>query len=476
MRRYLGVYSFIVLAPVVVAVCMLSWLAHGSGGGAAGVGSGSVGDLQLYRLLVATSVVVGVAALGGAVARRCGQPAVVGELVTGLVLGPSVLGGIAPRAQEWLFPTSVLPHLNTLAQFGVVFFMFLVGVEVPSGTLRKSGPVGFLIGHASIAVPFLAGLLMAWWLHGRYPPAQASETAFLLFVALSFSITAFPVLARVLSERQLLRTPIGVTGLTAAGVGDATAWGLLAVVIAIVRGTSPTAASLAVVFVTAFALVMWVFVKPLVARAVARAERNRLSRDGLCAALVCLILLSALATDRMGVHAIFGPFMAGVIMPRNSPLISELSRKIQGVTLWLLLPLFFVTVGLQTTLSTLNGAGPWLTALLITVVAVVAKMASASATALAIGGHTRREALALGAMMNCRGLTELVVLSLGLELGVLDAQLFAMFVCMALVTTAMTGPLLRRLLPASAAPGPGDPSDRLPPAKEVNRDAHLRRP
>ncbi|MFJ3644411.1 cation:proton antiporter [Streptomyces sp. NPDC090108] len=481
MRRYLGVYALIVVLPVLAAAAVLATLTRHAGpathttGPAAGAGAGAgVGGVQPYQLLVAAAVVAGAAALGGAVARRCGQPAVVGELLAGLALGPSLLGACAPRAQQWLFPAPVLPHLDTLAQLGVVFFMFLVGAEVPSGTLRTRGPAGLVIGHASIAVPFLAGLLMAWWLHGRYPPAHTGRTAYLLFVALSFSITAFPVLARVLSERRLLHTPVGVTGLTAAGVGDATAWGLLAVVIALVRGTSLTAACLAVVFVTAFALVMWTAVAPLVARAVARAEQGRLSADAVCAALVCLILLSALATDRMGVHAIFGAFMAGVVMPRTSPLIGELRSRIQGVTVWLLLPLFFVSVGLNTQLRALDGAAAWAACALITVVAVTAKMAGAGAAALATGGHTRREALALGAMMNCRGLTELVVLSLGVQLGVLDDRLFAMFVCMALVTTAMTGPLLHRLLPVPQGPPPEDRRDRLPDAKEMDRHAPQR--
>jgi Kef-type K+ transport system membrane component KefB len=444
MRRYLSIYSLLVLVPVLVAVCALVWFTDGVGAGASGPAGGHGGD-TMYRLLLATSAVVALAAAGGALARRCGQPKVVGELLAGLVLGPSAFGAIAPGAQRWLFPEAIVPHLETLAQFGVVFFMFLVGAELPAGTLRRSGPKGLIIGHASIALPFLMGLGTAWWLHAHHPPVHSGTVPYLLFVALSFSITAFPVLARILSEQRLLKTPLGATGMTAAGVGDVTAWGLLAVVIALIRGTSPFSAVLAIALVTVFAMVMFLVVRPLVARAVRLAEEGRVSRVGLCAALVCLILVSSLATDRIGLHAIFGPFLAGAVMPRNSPLVNELTSRIYGLTMWFMLPLFFVTIGLGTHLGSL-GPGMWLTCLLVVAVAVAGKVLSAASAAAVVGGHTRNEALALGVMMNCRGLTELVVLNLGVELGVLGPDLFAVFVFMALVTTAMTGPLLRRTL------------------------------
>jgi len=468
MKRYLGVYSVIVLIPVALAVGMVMWATHGVGGGTAAV---DAGGQTASQLLLAAAVVVVAAAVGGAVARRCGQPGVVGELAAGLILGPSVLGALAPQVSASLLPASVLPQLDTLAQFGVVFFMFLIGAELPAGTLRRSASAGFVIGHASIAVPFLIGTGVAWWLYGQFPPPHASLMVYVLFVAVSFAITAFPVLARILSEQRLLHTPLGVTGMAAAGIGDVTAWGLLAVLIALTRGTSLLAAGAALVFVTLFAVIMFWVVKPSVAWVLERAEAGRASRNGVCAALVCLVLVSALITDRIGVHAIFGAFLAGVIMPRDSSLVEELVSRIHGVTVWFLLPLFFATVGLRTELGSLTGVGTWLTCLLIVVVAVVAKVASGAVATAAVGGHTRRETLAIGVMMNCRGLTELVVLSLGVQLGVLNHELFAMFVVMALLTTAMTGPILRRLIPAHVPPqSHGDePRSRT---KEEHHDSH----
>ncbi|MEU1850926.1 cation:proton antiporter [Streptomyces sp. NPDC019990] len=468
MRRILSVYSITVLVPIAAVVALL--VTRGAGGPAnpaTGHTSDGVGG-PLFQLFIAASVVIAAAALGGTVARRLGQPAVVGELLAGFALGPSLLGALAPGVQHALFPASVLPQLDLLAQLGVVFFMFLVGAEMPSGLLRKSSRAGLVIGHASIAIPFLIGVAMALWLHGRYPSAGASLTAYLLFIGLSFAITALPVLARILAERRMLHSPLGVTGMAAAGIGDATAWSLLVAVIAIVRGTSLTSALLAVVYVTAFVLVMMAVVRPLLARTVRWAERRPSYRDAVSAGLICLILVSALATDRMGVHTIFGAFMAGAVMPRESPLFREIAGKIQGVTVWVMLPLFFATVGLRTELSTLVGWGAWLTCLAIVAVAVVAKVGSATVTALALGGHTRREALALGAMMNCRGLTELIVLNLGVQLGVLSPALFAMFVCMAVVTTAMTGPLLRWITP----PPPPTAKDERAPLSPAKEDLH----
>ncbi|MFD4033604.1 cation:proton antiporter [Streptomyces sp. NPDC058637] len=449
MKRYFSVYALAVIVPGALAAWLLVRLTDGSGGTAPEAGSSAE---AAYRLLLAAAAVVAVAALGGWLARRVGQPAVVGELAAGIALGPSVLGALARGPQEWLFPDTVLPHLDTLAQFGVVFFMFLVGAELPSGSLRTSGRVGILIGHASIAVPFAMGTAMGLWLIDRYPPVHSSRTAYVLFIGLAVSITAFPVLARILAEQGLLGTRLGATGMTSAGISDVTAWVLLAAVISTVRGTSLTAAALSIVYVTLFAVLMLGVVQPLVAKAVARADAGELSRDAVCAGLVFLVLMSAFATDRMGLHAIFGPFMAGAIMPRGSRVIEDLTHRIQGVTVWFLLPLFFVTVGLRTDLGSLSGAGTWLVCLLIIAVAVLGKVASATVAAAATGEFTRRESLAIGAMMNCRGLTELIVLSVGVQLGVLNGELFSMFVFMALVTTAMTGPLLRRLLPPTPVP------------------------
>lgn len=438
------VLAYLAMVAVPAAFAVVAVVVLADRGGAGTRPAPSTGGPAPYRLLIATAAVVALAAAGGALARRLDQPPVVGELAAGMVLGPSVFGALLPGTQHWLFPANVLPYLDALAQFGVVFFMFLVGAELSPGALRDAGRRAVTLGHASIALPFLAGVAVAWLLRGRYQPAGLGTLPFLLFVGLAFAITAFPVLARILADRGLLRTPLGATAMTAAGVGDVTAWCLLAAVIAIVRGSSLLAAVPAIVLTVAFAAVMLGAVRPLLALALARAERGA-SRVAAMAGLVCLVLAAAVVTDRIGVHPIFGAFLAGVVMPRGSGLVAELTSKIEGITLWLMLPLFFVSIGLHTRLGSLAGAGQWLLCLLIIAVAVLSKLVG-TGLAVRVAGGTASESLALGVLMNCRGLTELVVLNLGLQLGVLSPRLFAMFVVMALVTTAMTGPLLRLVL------------------------------
>jgi Kef-type K+ transport system membrane component KefB len=439
-RRILGGYLATVAIPLAVAIFVVIRLADGDERAPASTGGGSQ---LLYRLLLATAIVVALAAAAGALVKRFGQPPVIGEMAAGLILGPSVLGWIAPHEQAWLFPPFILPHLNTLAQFGVVFFMFLIGAELSPRQLAASGPRGLVIGHASIALPLLAGVGVGWWLYTNFPPARdPGVLPFVLFIGVSFAITAFPVLARILGDLRLLRTPVGTTGIAAAGIGDVTAWCLLAAVVAVVRGTSPLAALRAVALVCGFALVMLLVVRPALGRILERAEARGWPRFAVLAGLVTLVLASAVATEQIGVHPIFGAFVAGVAMPRDSRLVAELTGKLEGVTLWFLLPIFFVAVGLSTKLSALNGSREWLACGLITAIAIAAKLIGTGSAALATGSPPR-EALALGVMMNCRGLTELVVLTLGLQLGILSPALFAMFVIMALLTTAMTGPLLR---------------------------------
>jgi Kef-type K+ transport system membrane component KefB len=447
--RYAGAYALFVAVPIaavaIVAAMSTHVLAHKTGPLAALASTNAVD-----RVLVAVAVVVAVAALGGAIARRLGQPAVVGELVGGVALGPSALGAADPSFQHWLFPTAAMPSLNVLAQLGVILFMFLIGAELAPGALRRSGGRAVVIGHAAMAPALLCGVVVALSLRGHYPSAQSGTMPFLLFIGLCFAITAFPVLARVLDEEKLIRTRIGTTGIAAAGIGDITAWCLLALVVAAVRQSSLGSAGAALGLVAAFAVAMVTLVRPAVARLVAWAEKagpdaGSARKVTVSAGLVCLVLACGLATNAMGVHAIFGAFLAGVVMPRDNKLIKELITQIEGVVLWVMLPLFFMTVGLQTNLRSLTG-GSWLVCLAVIAIAVVAKVGGTSGAATAVGERPRT-ALALGAMMNCRGLTELIVLQLGLQLGVLSPSLFSIFVVMTLVTTAMTGPLLRRLLP-----------------------------
>jgi Kef-type K+ transport system membrane component KefB len=447
MRRFLGVYLLTVALPAGLAIVAVAALANGSGSDGSDLPAQG-GSQLIYRLLIATVIVVALAAAAGALARRLRQPPVIGEMAAGLVLGPSVLGWIVPDEQRWLFPQFIMPHLNTFAQFGVVFFMFLVGAELAPRTLVASGAKAVVIGHASIALPLLAGVGVGWWLYTAFPPAtDPGLLPFVLFIGVAFAITAFPVLARILTDLKLLRTPLGTTGIAAAGIGDVTAWCLLAAVVAIVRGTSMVSALIAVLLVLAFGAVMFWGVRPALERALHRAETRGTPRFPIFAGLITMVLACALATEQIGVHAIFGAFAAGVVMPRGSRLVTELTSKIEGITIWFMLPIFFVVVGLNTKLASLEGAMQWLACGLITAVAIATKFLGTGIAARATGSPLR-DSVALGVMMNCRGLTELVVLTIGLQLGVLSPALFAMFVIMALLTTAMTGPLLRSTMPA----------------------------
>jgi Kef-type K+ transport system membrane component KefB len=442
--RTIVVYSATTLVPAALAIGAVVLLAPGHHGGHA-IAAG--GGLVLYHLLLAIAAAVAAAALGGTAAQRLGQPVVIGELAAGLALGPSVLGWLEPSVQAWLFPAPILPYLSALAQIGVILFIFLVGCELDWGLIRTSGSRSLVVGHASVAVPFFVGILFAAALPDRLRPPGISDAAFLIFVGLSLSISAFPVLARILTERGLLRTPIGTAGIAAAGVADVTAWCLLVAVVAYVRGTSVWAAVWTVLLVAGFTAVLIFLVRPLLARAAAGREADGDHRTALFALCTFVLLVSSAVTDLIGAHAIFGAFLAGLIMPRGSSAIAELTTKLEGVAMWVLLPLFFVVFGLQLDLRSLDMGDNLPILVTLVLLAIVAKIGGTTAAAVATGSG-KRDSLALGLMMNCRGLTELIVLSIGLQLGVLNRALFAMFVVMALLTTAITGPLLHRVLPA----------------------------
>jgi Kef-type K+ transport system membrane component KefB len=451
------VYGALVLLPALLAGGVVWWISRRATAGSAVAGAAAD---PLPRLLAAIVVVIALSSLCGVIAVRLGQPRVIGEMIAGVLIGPSALGLVLPQAQHWLFNSATVPYLDILAQLGVVFFMFLVGHETSMGAVGRGG---LAIGGVAIAVPFLAGSLVAGVLPDNLRPPGVNTTAFVLFIALAMSITAFPVLARILDEQRLLSTRLGATAMTAAGVADVTGWCLLTLVVAILGHNSPYGVFVTVALTVGFAALMLKVVRPVLARALARRQGGDPATLGV---LVCLVLSSALATGWIGVHPIFGAFLAGLVMPRDAPVIRYLTHRIEGLTLWLMLPLFFATVGLKTRLDALTGAAGWASALLIVAVAIASKFAGTYAAA-RLSRFGRRAAAGLSVMMNCRGLTELVVLNIGLSLGVISPQLFAAFLIATLVTTAMTGPLLRRLrlpidqptglggaTPATAVPSP----------------------
>jgi Kef-type K+ transport system membrane component KefB len=394
---------------------------------------------QIAGILVAARLV------GRAVA-LIGQPRVVGEMLAGIMLGPSLLGWAAPGLSHALFPPGSLGFLSALSQIGLVFFMFLVGLELDLTLLRGQGKAAVVTSHASIIAPFFLGAVLALFLYPRLSDDGVSFTAFALFLGAAMSVTAFPVLARMLTERGMLRTRLGSVTIAAAAVDDVTAWCILAGVIVAAR-TAESAIPLpwmlggTLVYVAAMLTVVRWALKRLEH---ALERRGGLSQD-MVAIVVFLVLASAWTTERLGVHAVFGAFLAGVVMPRDEQLVRPLLDRFHDLMVILFLPLFFAFTGLRTSIDLISG-DLWLYCGLIIAVAVLGKLGG-SALAARTTGMSWRDSWAIGTLMNTRGLMELVVLNVGLDIGVISPALFAMMVLMALATTFMTSPMLARIYP-----------------------------
>jgi Kef-type K+ transport system membrane component KefB len=404
----------------------------------------------LKHVLLAIVVIIAASRALGAVFRYFRQPAVIGEVVAGILLGPSFFGALAPGVQAFVLPREIAPHLGVIAQVGVILFMFLVGLELDTRLLRKRSEATVAISHASIVVPFVLGSTLALWLYPKVSSRDVGFTGFALFMGVSLSVTAFPVLARILSDRGLTRTRLGTMALACAAVDDATAWCLLAFVVSIVRAeasSSLVTLGLTVLYVGA----MIAIVRPLVGRFVRRQELLGNVGRGAASAAFLALLGSALVTEAIGIHALFGAFLLGAIVPHDSLLARELTHRIEDLVIVLLLPIFFAFTGLRTQIGLLETASDWLLCLLIIAVACAGKFGG-SAIAGRLTGLGWREASSLGVLMNTRGLMELVVLNVGLDLGVISPRLFAMLVIMAVVTTLLTAPLLSLLERGSSAP------------------------
>ena len=401
---------------------------------------------NLVTLLLQVAAIVVTARLVGLLFRLIGQPQVVGEMVAGILLGPSFLGWVAPKLSGALFPAASLGYLSTLSQVGLLLFMFLVGLEFDPGLIRGRGRAVVLISNVSIAVPFALGSGLALYLYPRLADPHVGFTAFTLFLGAAMSITAFPVLARILAERWLTRTDLGAMAIACAAIDDVTAWCILAYIVAFVRSTEPSHLWLTFAGVTVFALAMIFVVRRLLLRfQAAFAVRHKLTED-MMALLMLLLLLSAAATEWLGVHLLFGAFLFGAVLPRDHDFVRAVAEKLESVTVVLLLPIFFAFVGLRTSLQLMSGREMWWYCLLVIVVAVAGKLAG-SAIAARVAGIPWRNALAIGVLLNTRGLMQLVILNLGFELGVINQALFSMMVVMAIVTTLLTTPLMEWINP-----------------------------
>ena len=380
----------------------------------------------------------------GAVFQRIGQPRVIGEVVAGILLGPSLLGRVSPEAMTWLLPSSILPLLGVIAQLGVILFMFLVGLELNAELLRDRAHATVMISHAGIVAPFLMGAGLALWLFPRFAPDGVPFTSFALFLGVSLSITAFPVLARILTERRLERSELGVLALGCAAAGDATAWCLLAFVVGVAQ-SAISGAITTTVLAAAFIALMFGVVRPLAQRWLSHSEPTQVSGHIATWVLVAL-LVSSLAAEAIGIHALFGAFLLGAVIPHDSAVARAFHDKLHDVVVILLLPAFFAHIGMRTQIGLVSSLSEWLICGTIIVAATLGKFGG-TLLAARLTGIDWRTSASLGILMNTRGLMELIVLNIGLDLGVISPTLFAMLVLMALVTTIATTPILRRLEP-----------------------------
>ena len=427
----------------VIAMLLLWWifergaaLSALDGGGEVEAGATKTHERTLLNLLVALAAVIALGRLLGRLFRYIGQPPVVGEVVAGLMLGPSLFGALWPQASALLLPVSVTPFLGAISQLGIVLYMFQVGIELNHTELRGKGRVVVAISHASIALPFVLGAALALWLFPNFAPAAIGFMPFALFMGVAMAITAFPVLARILTDTGMQQTPIGALALACAAVDDVTAWCMLAAVVAVVQMQGESAWTV-LLWVVACVAVRLCVVRPLLVR-----MSNRAPHSGTAGLVLLMVLLAAATTEAIGIHAIFGAFVLGALIPHDSPLAASFSGSLKEVVTVLLLPAFFAYTGMRTELSLLGGGEQWLACAAIVAVATFGKFGGALLAA-RWGGLRWNEASAIGVLMNTRGLVELVVLNIGLDLGVISPQLFAMMVVMALVTTLMTTPALR---------------------------------
>ena len=393
-------------------------------------------------LLLQVAVVLAAARVARLLVVPIGQPPVIGEMVAGLLLGPSFFGWLMPGASAALFASSTLGSLNALSQIGLVLFMFSVGIRVDTRHVRSKREIAFVISAISIVVPFVLGAWLASILHDRLAPAGVGMVPFALFFGAAMSITAFPVLARILIDRCLMRTELGVIAISCAAFDDVTGWLILAGITTFIRtGAAGISLTARVILLVCYLVGMFVVVRPSLGWFAAhRGTDFGRSPDDLAVVLL-IVLVSAIATEALGVHALFGAFFAGLVMPRGAHIERILEDRVEPLTMTLLLPLFFAFTGLRTNVQLLDSASMWKDMVLILAVSITGK-GGASTLAARWMGLSWREATTLGALLNTRGLIELVVLTIGLDLGILSPQVFSMLVLMALVTTLMTSPLL----------------------------------
>lgn len=407
-------------------------------------------NATLLHILLALVAMIVTGRLLGMAFKYIGQPPVIGEVVAGILLGPSLLGLVAPQFASYLLPQSVAPTLGVIAQLGVILYMFVVGLELDPETLKERGHSTVAISHASIVTPFILGSLLALLLYPRLAEPHVPFTVFALFLGAAMSVTAFPVLARILTDRGISRTPLGVVALTCAAIDDVTAWCLLAFVVGVAQAQVQMS-FLVIVWTATYLAAMFLIVRPILKKWVLHLGSRPVTSGALSVVFVGL-LASALMTEMIGIHAIFGAFAFGAIFPHDSHLARELTRKLEDTVTVLLLPAFFAFTGMRTQIGLVSGWENWIWCLLIIVVATVGKFGG-TLVAARLTGLRWREASSLGILMNTRGLMELIVLNIGLDLQIISPTVFAMMVIMAVVTTIATTPIFQFINRGTAVTG-----------------------
>lgn len=390
--------------------------------------------LQVVAILFATRI-------AGALFLKLGQPSVIGEMVAGIILGPSLVGMLFPGAEAFLFPAASLDFLKLLSQLGVILFMFIVGLDLDVQHLRRKADAALLVSHASIIVPFFLGITLSLLIYSSMAPPHISFSGFALFIGVAMSITAFPVLARIVEERGLYKTYLGSTAIACAAVDDVTAWCILAIVVAIVKADGLGGAMLTISFALLFISVMLFVVKPQAERLLGERFGRETGGKVPLSWVLGFVFTSAWFTEAIGIHALFGAFLAGVSLASHAALRRSLRERLEPFSTGFLLPLFFAYTGLRTQIGLLDDWQSWLVCLGVIAVAILGKLGG-SMLAARWTGMGWQDAFSLGALMNTRGLIELIVLNIGYDLGILTPRVFTMMVIMALTTTFMTGPLL----------------------------------
>jgi Kef-type K+ transport system membrane component KefB len=402
---------------------------------------------NLSRLLAQMIVILAVARLIGRLFRKIHQPQVIGEMVAGILLGPSLFGSLLPQLSGLLFPPSSLGYLNSLSQVSVVLYMFLVGLGLDTQELRRHRQVAFIISHASIICPFLLGTVLALYLYPRLSEGGTTFMQFSLFLGTAMSVTAFPVLARIVTDRNLAQTKVGIVAIASAAVDDVTAWCMLAAVVLLVKAEhAPVPVWMMLAGCAAYVLAMLFGVRPALHGLAGKCDLRGAVTSDVLAVVILLALASGWTTELLGIHALFGAFLMGVVMPKGSQFVGSLVDKLEPVTTVVLLPLFFAFTGLRTSVGLLATPMMWFYCALIVMVAVAGKF-GASLMSTRLSGMSWRESSAVGTLMNTRGLMELVVLNIGLDVGAISRTVFTMMVLMALVTTFMASPLLEWCYP-----------------------------